>query len=160
MSDFESTFRFKPMMGTDEATVDNKGRIVIGRKKRDALGEEFVVYIGDLGCLVLVPMYRWQEILSYINDKAPWGTGRQTYARMVIGTAEMVTFDSVGRFVIPKQLRDKTIQSDLVLVIGCGDHLEIWEREEYERYRYNPGDYHCDRRIALERAYEQMKSDL
>src|SRR5580693_266454 len=97
----------KPLIGTDEATIDSKGRILLGKKKRDRLGDTFAVAIGELGCICAYPEARWQERLNEINRYDPINQGRQQYARLFFGYADdEMTCDVQGRVVIPQKLRE------------------------------------------------------
>jgi len=41
--------------------------------------------------------------------------------------------DKHGRILIPKQLReDADFKNRIVIIAGCGDHLEIWSKEQWE----------------------------
>jgi DNA-binding transcriptional regulator/RsmH inhibitor MraZ len=57
----EATTVLKPLIGTDEATIDDKGRILVGKKKRERLGEPFAIAVGEVGCLVAYPEPVWQQ---------------------------------------------------------------------------------------------------
>ena len=45
----------KAIVGWEETTIDDKGRILVGKKKREKLGEDFVIAVGTCGCLVAYP---------------------------------------------------------------------------------------------------------
>jgi DNA-binding transcriptional regulator/RsmH inhibitor MraZ len=58
--------------------------------------------------------------------------------------------------VIPQKLREIAKLSDKVLLVGCGDRMEIWDKGEYERFQEDIEGYGAKRREALARAYGQM----
>jgi MraZ protein len=154
----EMDMDLKPLIGTDEATIDNKGRILLGKKKRDRLGDTFAMAIGELGCICAYPEARWQERLNEINRYDPINQGRQQYARLFFGYADdEMSCDAQGRVVIPGKLRDLGKLNEKVLLVGCYDHLEIWDPEEYDQYCQYPDTYGKERREAMERAYNKMK---
>ncbi len=147
----------KPLMGTDEATIDDKGRILVSKKKRDRLGEGFVVAFSAVGCLAAYPEARWNHKLDEIFSHESINYGREQYSRLVLGLADdELKFDSQGRVVIPQKLRDLAKLKDKVMLVGCGDRLEIWSKPEWEEYNLTPDTYGQKRRDALTRAFDQM----
>ncbi len=152
---------FKPLIGTDEAVIDDKGRVLVNKKKRERLGDTFTVALGAVGCLVAYPDAVWNGMVEEILSHDSINQGREQYTRLVLGLAEdELKFDSQGRFVIPQKLRDLAQLKDRVLLVGCGDRLEIWARQEWEKYNDDPDHYGIKRRASIEKAYSQMKGNL
>jgi MraZ protein len=149
----------KPLLGTDEATIDAKGRILISKKKRDRLGDGFAICIGENGCLNAFPAPRWEQIISEIDSHDPINHGRRQYTRLVLGTADdELNFDDQGRVVVPQKLRAMAKLNKEVVIVGCGDRLEIWAREEYDEFLKYPDTYGAERRESIEKAYREMKA--
>lgn len=147
----------KPLMGTDEATIDDKGRILIAKKKRERLGEPFVLAVGTVGCLTAYPQHIWDTMYAEIDRYGGINQGREHYTRLLLGTMEDdLAFDSQGRVVIPHKLRELFQLGGKVLVVGCGNRLEIWAKPEWEKYMQFPDTYGEKRREAIARAYDQM----
>lgn len=148
---------FKPLTGTDEATIDEKGRILVGKKKRDRLGESFAIALGPSGCLEAYPEQVWRRKLEDMLQHDTTNLGREQYTRLILGSADdEQRFDSQGRFVVPQKLRDLAKLTDKVQLVGCGDRLEIWAKNELERFEKDPEGYGKDRRQAIEKAQAQM----
>ena len=96
------------LVGTDEAVLDDKGRLLFSKKKRDALGENFVLAQGPLSNLVLYPANTWAELVADFGKYERLNFGRQQYTRLLFGTAAAdLKFDGQGRLVIPAKLREK-----------------------------------------------------
>lgn len=149
--------KFKPLLGTDEATIDEKGRILVGKKKRERLGDGFVIALGDVGCLVAYPLPVWEQMVAAVLEKDRLNQGTQQYTRLVFGLADDdLRFDAQGRVVVPQKLRDLAGLKDKVLLIGALDRLEIWAKSEYEKYQKNPDTYGEARRKAIADAYDRM----
>lgn len=149
---------FTPLLGTDEATIDGKGRILLGKKQRDRLGDNFAMAIGELGCICVYPDRRWQERLLEINSSSPINQGRRRYTERFLEFAEdNLSCDAQGRVTIPRQLREEGRLTDKVMLRGVFDHLQIWDPQEHRKYRANPEAYNKDRREEMELAYEKMK---
>ena len=154
----ERELHITPLVGTDDATIDSKGRILLGKKKRDRLGDTFAMTIGSLGCICVYPGDRWQEILKEINESSPNNQGRREYAELFLEYADYdLSCDTQGRVVIPQTLREEGKLSDKVLLRGCFDHLQIWDPEEHAKYRLNRDAYNKERRTSFEGAYDEMK---
>lgn len=149
---------FKPLIGTDEATLDEKGRILFSKKKRERLGESFTVALGSVGCLVAYPQAVWEQMLAEILQHDSINQGREQYTRLVLGLADdEIKFDAQGRAVVPSKLRDLAGLKDKVLLVGCLDRVEIWPKEEWAKYQNDPDAYGQRRREAIAKAYTQMK---
>jgi MraZ protein len=83
--------------------------------------------------------------------------GRQQYTRLFLGYADdELKFDQQGRVVVPQKLRDIAKLTDKITLVGCGDRLEIWAKDEYERFQEDTEGYGAKRREALAKAYGQM----
>jgi MraZ protein len=147
----------KPLLGTDEATIDEKGRILIGKKKRERLGENFVMALGEVGCLVAYPEETWEKLYAEIMQFSGINQGRQQYTRLMLGTADdELSFDAQGRVVVPSKLRKLARLDKEVVLVGCGDRLEIWDKDEWRQYNEYPDSYGFQRRETIEKAYVQM----
>ncbi len=149
----------KPIVGTDEATIDIRGRILLSKKKRERLGDSFAMALGEFGCVCAYPEDRWNERIREIDSYPPNNQGRQKYSRYFLPDSDDdLNCDPQGRVVIPKKLQEAGKLRDKVLLVGCGDRLEIWAPEEYAAYTANPDDYNKERRDKIQLAYLEMKS--
>ena len=154
----ESKPKVKGLFGNDEATIDEKGRVLVGKKRRDRLGEEFVVTLGDNGCIYAYPNDVWESIVDDVLSYDPTNQGRQQYTRLVLGWAEdEIKFDQQGRVVVPRKLRAEANLKDKIVLVGCGDRMEIWAEDEYEKYKVNPWAYGRERTESIQKAYREMK---
>lgn len=155
----EKGSKSKPLIGTDEATIDDKGRVLVSKKKRDRLGDGFAMCLGDNGCIYAYPGWRWQKICEDIESHDITNQGTVEYTRMVMGTAEDdLEFDGQGRVVIPRKLRELANLKDKVLIVGCLIRLEIWADEEFRLYELNREDYGKERRERIKENYREMKA--
>ena len=147
----------RPLIGTEEATIDDKGRLLVSKKKRDRLGEPFVMALGDAGCAVAFPEAVWMRLYREVMKAPSTNQGRQQYSRLVLATAtDDLGFDKQGRVVVPQKLREDARLKDKVMVVGCGDRIEIWAKEEWSKYDKDPEGYGRERREAIQRAEREM----
>lgn len=149
--------KFKALQGIDEATIDDKGRLLIQKKKRERLGDDFVITWADLGCLAAYPAEVWDEIVAKVLSRDRLNHGTQAFSRLFFGYADDdLKFDSQGRVVIPQKMRELANLKDRVMVIGAGDRVEIWAKQEYEKYVKDPDGYGGERKRAVEEAWNRM----
>jgi MraZ protein len=148
---------FKPLTGTDETSLDEKGRLVVSKKKRERLGDNFAIAISEIGCLAIYPERTWQSILAEVQSVGAINKGRQIFARLVIGTAEdELSCDANGRVLIPAHLRKEAKIKDKVVVIGAMDRIEIWAKEEYDAFTADPLSYGKQREGLIDQARTLM----
>lgn len=146
--------------GLDDATLDDKNRLSLPRKQRTPLGESFTIGVGTAGCLVAYPRPVWRSIIDWVKSVEPTNLGREIYQRLIVGQSEPgLKCDSQGRVVIPQKLREMANirERGQVVLVGCVDRLEIWAKEEYEKYMLAPLTYGEGRREQITKAMEMMK---
>ncbi len=151
--------RQEPLGGTDKALCDKKGRVMIAKKNRERLGDRFAMAISETGCLVAYPRLVWERLNDEIDSYPMINAGRSDYSRLLNGSSEDgLEFDPQGRVVIPASLRTQAnIELDTsVLLVGCGNRLEIWPLDEYEKFEQDREGYNKDRRVKFESAYNRM----
>ena len=68
--------------------MDGKGRILVSKKKRDRLGEPFVMAVDDSGCIVAYPEQTWAEMVGEILNYRSLSQGRKQYTRLLARMAE------------------------------------------------------------------------
>ncbi len=137
--------------GTFEHSLDERGRIAIPARYRRAFVDGGVLRRGPEGC---VEMYTQQTFDAEVGRRLGSEEGNRRASgrrvrRAFLPDAYGVELDKQGRILIPPQLRDEAGLSGKVLVIGCGDYLELWHPERWseERARLEaeePGEAHED----------------
>jgi MraZ protein len=148
---------FKPLIGTEEATIDDKGRILVSKKKRERLGDSFAIVFGTRGCLAAYPNVIWERMLEEILQYDSINEGREQYTRLLLGTAEDdLKFDAQNRVVVPQKMREAARLKDKVLLVGCLDRVEIWAKDEFDMFQRDPEMYGRHRREAVVGAYNAM----
>jgi MraZ protein len=154
----EANAASKLLTGTDDTTLDNKGRLLLSKKKRDRLGEKFAMAIGELGCICIYPQESWAQQAKDMEAIDPMNPGRRQFQRLFYGNSEDdLACDTQGRVVIPGNLRSKVALKEKILVVGCFDHIEIWDPAEYELYEADPDEYKKDKNERYVTAYYTMK---
>lgn len=152
----------KSIMGSDEATIDDKGRILVSKKKRERLGDDFVVALGLVGVVTAFPAHSWERLEKVIiGGEDVINHGRDMFSRTIMGTAEdELKFDIQGRIVIPRKLRELGKLTKDVCIVGAGDRLEFWDAQEYAIYLQDENAYGIKRRDMLASALIQMSGKM
>ena len=126
--------------GEAPTSADEKGRIMVPQNLRAIMD----VHDHDTWCatrgfenyIFLFHKNAWDKFLS---DNAAAFSGldsrRSMLRRMFVGGMEKLKRDAQGRLSIPQHLRDYAgIEREAVL-IGCGDHLELWNKGAWKKYQ-------------------------
>lgn len=120
--------------GTYEHTLDDKNRLVIPRKMREELGAKIVILKGFEGSL---SVYKEEDFVRYAEEvnRLPYNKkSSRDYIRVQLSSASDSEVDKQGRTIIPPYLMKKYSIGKEVVVIGVGNHIEIWDKKEYEQY--------------------------
>lgn len=129
--------------------IDAKGRMILPAKFRTKLGEELVVSRGLDGCLSVYTTDKWQVIENNLTSLPSTKKKARDYARLVLASAADVEFDSKGRINIPEHLIRIASLDKKCIVIGVGDHLEIWDENKWNDYN-----------ASVEESFEDIAEDL
>lgn len=115
--------------------LDEKGRIAVPAKFRNMLKKGAVVTKGLDNCLFLYPKEQWEKIaLKFAN--LPIGQAKaRAFSRHMLAGAMDVDFDSQGRVTLPEYLRNFAGLKKKVIVAGIYDRLEIWDENEWNKYK-------------------------
>lgn len=126
-------------LGTFEPNLMDKGRIALPKKIREELGSSrLILTIGFETCIFGFTEKMWEEVTKpelsrpLFSDKEGRDLRRKMYAEAV-----NVELDGQGRCVIPKSMLEFAEIAEELVVIGAGDHFEIWEKIRWEEYRSN-----------------------
>ncbi len=120
-------------LGRYQHSLDNKGRLTIPSRFREALGEgAYVVQGFDGNLMVLTPevfrvLYERVNRLSITDPKA------RLLRRLILSAAAEVELDRSGRILIPPYLREAAGLDGEVVLVGVGDYFEIWSAEAWHR---------------------------
>ena len=128
------------LYGNYDLTVDDKNRILVPSEVRKKLeperdGEAFFLVTGRDGKLWLYPERYYEQLVSRDPSELTPSEDVLAYDRMNLGLASRVEWDKQGRVLLPdRALKRAGIGKDVTLV-GVRDHLELWNRSEWEAER-------------------------
>jgi len=124
--------------GVSALNLDDKGRLTIPTKYRDALREagdgRVVVTVADSErCLWLYPLPLWEEIEQKLVDLPSVNPVHQRLKRILIGHATDCEVDASGRVLLSPPLREFADLEKRSVLIGQGNKLEIWNEDLWNR---------------------------
>ena len=117
-------------MGEYNHTIDTKGRMIIPAKIREQLGDLCIVTKGLDDCLAIYTQEAWKKISDALQSQSSTKASVRALKRFVFGSAA----DKQGRVLIPVALREYASLDKQAVIVGAGDHVEIWSREKYDYY--------------------------
>lgn len=124
------------LMGEYHHNIDDKGRIILPSKFREDLGEEFVVTRGLEKCLFVYPKCEWEKITNKLNTLPFTKKDARSFMRFFLSGATATAFDKQGRINITSLLISYADIKKECVIIGVGDRLEIWAKENWDDF-YN-----------------------
>ena len=120
--------------GSFNHNLDDKGRLVIPRKMREELGSKIYIMKGFDGALAIYKEEKFVQLVEQINSLPQNLKASRDYARSQLASVCDLDVDKMGRVQIPSQLLNKYNIGKEVIVIGAGDHIEVWNVKTYEKY--------------------------
>ncbi len=122
------------LLGEYEHTLDDKNRLTLPAKFRQAFGEGVFVTRGFEGCLYAYRREDWARLIeSRLAPLDPLSKEARRMQRYMFSGAAEAQLDGQGRVMIPPALIDHAKLGREVVVAGVHDHLEIWDRAAWRR---------------------------
>lgn len=122
-------------LGEYQPNITEGNRIALPKKLREQItGSQVILSKGFEKCIFLYDSKDWvsewqKQVENPITDYKT-----RELKRYIFSAAVEVELDEQGRFVIPQSLK-KYAGIDLeVVVIGAGDHVEIWDKSEWQSH--------------------------
>jgi MraZ protein len=142
------------LLGAFEHTIDDKSRLTLPAKFREALSGGVVLTYGMDGCLYCYPRADWERVVEErLAGLDPFSREGRLMQRYFFGGASETEPDKQGRVVVPASLAKSVGLGREVVVAGVRDHLEVWDREAWhEHLREIEGSAeHVAERLATKR---------
>ena len=120
--------------GEYKCAADAKGRLLIPSKMRELFpdGETMILVRSLDRCINLYTEEKWgtfEEKIASLPD-----TEARDVRRFFFASMQYAEPDNQGRILLPVGLREFAGIEKNVVVLGCGDHAEIWDEESYQNY--------------------------
>lgn len=148
------------LTGSYEVTIDQKNRLPIASEFRRAInserdGDSFFILVGINGRPWLYPDRYYTALLS--RRPAPEllpELDALEFDHMYFGSAYRRAVDDQGRILVPEKLLKRTKTERDVTLVGSLDHLELWNRAEWDAWE----DDLDTRRPTVSMAGRRLKS--
>jgi MraZ protein len=123
------------LLGEYDHTIDEKNRLTLPAKFREAFGGGLVLTRGIEHCLTAYPRSQWSEIVeSRLRELDPLSREGRVMQRFFYSGAAEAELDKQGRVMIPAPLAEHAGLGKEVVVAGIRDHLEIWDRAAWREH--------------------------
>jgi MraZ protein len=122
------------LLGAYDHTIDDKNRLTLPAKYREAFKDGVVVTRGLDGCLFAYRRPDWDRLVeSRLAPLDPLSPETRRLQRFFYAGAAESELDKQGRMMIPAQLIEHAKLGKEVVVAGVNDRLEIWDRVAWRR---------------------------
>jgi MraZ protein len=127
-------------LGEFQHSIDDKGRIIIPAKFREALGTDFIVTRGLDSCLFVYPLHEWATLETKIKSLPSMAANARAFSRLLFSGASECEWDKQGRVNVPNHLREYAKLDKECTVIGVSSRVEIWDKATWEEYSRQSAD--------------------
>lgn len=145
------------LIGEHELTIDDKNRLSLPSDIRKSMiperdGNLFFLVLGTNRKPWLYPERYYEDLVFQAQPEITPGEEQLDFAHANFALAERVGWDSQGRMGIPEKTLRRTELGREITLIGAGDHLEIWNRADWESRREEILKRHAEIAIRAKKA--------
>ena len=119
-------------LGPSALTLDGKGRIAMPARHRELLGamgvSQLTITKNPEGSLMIFPRPAWEAFRDRLMTLPMAASG---WKRVFLGNAVDVDIDASSRVLIAPELRASAGLVRDVMLIGMGNHFELWDAERH-----------------------------
>ncbi len=117
------------LLGEYEHTIDDKNRLTLPARFREALAGGVVLTRGLDECLDVYARPAWDTLVGErLAPLDPFSKEARELKRFFFAAASDAELDKQGRVLVPAALTKHAGLGREVVVAGVHDHLEIWDR--------------------------------
>jgi MraZ protein len=117
------------LLGEYEHTIDDKNRLTLPAKFRQAMAGGVVLTRGLDACIEAYPVDGWSQLVeSNLSGLNPLSRETRVLERFYYTGAIEAQPDKQGRVMLPPALIEHGGLGREVVVVGMRDRLEIWDR--------------------------------
>lgn len=108
--------------------------VLAAKLARNLGGNKLVIAQGFDKCVYGFTVDQWQKIAEAELLKPLLTDEGRRMRQQIFAKAEEADLDKQRRFVLPEYLLKHAGIKDELVVIGAGDHFEIWDKDEWLSY--------------------------
>ncbi len=116
-------------MGEFTHAIDDKGRLTIPAKFREELAYGAVITRGYDKYLILYSADAFKRVTTRAENLSPTNPEHRALLRLTFSGASEAVPDRQGRILVAPYLRDYAGIETECVIVGVGQHIEIWSRE-------------------------------
>jgi MraZ protein len=135
--------------GTYTPRMDEKGRLALPAKFREALREGLVMTKGQDRCLYVFPQHDFARVTEQLASAPVTDKRTRDFLRVFYSGAADEVPDKQGRVTVPPQLRSYANLDRDCVVIGANARIEIWESQAWEQFM-----------AAQEQTFSEMEDEV
>jgi len=122
-------------IGEFKHSIDDKGRIAVPAKFREAFKSGAIVTRGLDRCLFVFEKKEWDVLAEKIKALPISQANSRAFSRLMLGGAMEVNLDVQSRILLPDYLREYAGLKKQTVVAGLYNRLEIWDEESWRKYK-------------------------
>jgi len=116
-------------------SIDTKKRLAIPGNFRQLLGKKVVITRGLDQCLFLYSTEEWLILAKKLAQLPLSQSDARGFSRLMLSGAMEVSFDNLGRILIPDYLKEYGQLKKKVVIAGLYNRIEIWDEEKWKEYK-------------------------
>ena len=125
--------------GATKITLDAKGRMAVPTRYRERIASRceghLVTTVDRDYCLLIYPLPDWEEIERKLVRLPSLNKQARRLQRLMVGYATEQEWDSSGRILLPRELREFAGLDRQTLLIGQGNKFELWDEGRWNERR-------------------------
>lgn len=118
--------------GEFDYKLDDKGRVTVPPRFRNALKDGVVLSPGPEKCLTVYSPTEWKKLSDQLTGSGISRAKMRKLNRAIFSRAFPTKIDNQGRIAIPAPLREYAAINEDVVVTGVNNVLEIWDKSLWE----------------------------
>ena len=123
--------------GVAQLNLDSKGRLTVPSRYREALlvrcAGRLVITADFDKCLLIYPQPDWEPIQQKLMERSSFNPRIRGLQRQLVGHAEDIEMDAVGRVLVSSALREFAALDKNVVLVGQGNRFELWDKEQWDQ---------------------------
>jgi MraZ protein len=124
----------KGFYGTYTPRMDDKGRVTLPARYRDAFAGGVMIVRGQDHCLYVFTNEGFEEFAAEAINASITDERARGYQRYMLANTDEQRPDAQGRITIPPRMREYARLNKDLVITGIGLRMEIWDATEWADY--------------------------
>ena len=149
------------LYGEHELTLDDKNRLLVPAEIRKSLdperdGQAFFLVVGQNHKLWFYPEQYYGQLVAQSQQDITLDEDVLAFDQMHFARASRAEWDKQGRIVIPEKALRRGGLGREVTLIGVRDHLELWNRSDWDAREQELSRRHSEIALRARQARKTM----